>query len=293
MKINICFNSIKKAVGFIAFLFLSNLLFAQIKVRTGYAPVNGLKMYYEIHGDGQPIVLIHGSFMTINTAFSALIPELSKTRKIIAVELQGHGRTADIDRPFSFESMGDDIAELLKYLKIENADILGYSLGGAVALQVAIRHPEVVKKLIIISSAYKSDGWTPQTRAILPMIKPEMFAGSPIKKEYDSLAPDPKHWAQFINKLKELEVKSFDFGAEKIKAIKSPALIMAADGDGVLPEHAVEMYRLLGGRYMIDFSPAPPTQLALLPGSSHISVMMHPDWLLLMIKPYLDAPLKK
>jgi pimeloyl-ACP methyl ester carboxylesterase len=276
------------------FLFSSLMAsFAQQKSKSGYAPVNGLKMYYEIHGEGQPIVLIHGSFMTINTAFAGLIPELSKTRKVIAVELQGHGRTADTDRPFSFESMGDDIAELLKYLKIENADVLGYSLGGAVALQTAIRHPESVKKLIVISAAYKSDGWTPETGAILPMIQPAMFEGTPLKKEYDSLAPDPKYWPKFVNKLKELDVKPFDFTAEKIKGIKSPALIIAADGDGVLPEHAVEMYRLLGGKCMIDFSAAPATQLALFPGSSHISVMMHPDWLLSMIKPFLDASLKK
>ena len=289
-----CFSLIKKTIFIIAILFLViGNSYAQVKPKTGYAPVNGLKMYYEVHGEGQPLVLIHGSFMTINTAFGAFIPELSKNRKVIALELQGHGRTADIDRPFSFESMADDITELLKYLKIESADVLGYSLGGAIALQVAIRHPEAVKKLIIISSAYKSDGWTPETRAILPMIQPEMFEGSPIKKEYDSLAPDPKHWSKFVNKLKELNVKSFDFTAEKIKAIKSPALIMAADGDGVLPEHALEMYRLLGGKYMIDFSPAPATQLALLPGSSHISVMMHPDWLLPMIKSFLDTSLKK
>ncbi|MBS1608458.1 MAG: alpha/beta hydrolase [Bacteroidetes bacterium] len=270
-----------------------NATFSQEKAQTGYAPVNGLKMYYEIHGDGQPLVLIHGSFMTINTAFNALIPALSKHRKVIAVELQGHGRTADTDRPFSFESMADDIAELLKYLKIESADILGYSLGGAVALQAAIRHPEAVKKLIVISAAYKSDGWAPQTRAIFPMIRPEIFEGTPLKKEYDSIAPDPKHWASFVYKLKELEVKPFDFTAENIKAIKSPALIIAADGDGVLPEHSVEMYRLLGGKYMIDFGPTPSTQLALFPGSSHISVMMHPDWLLSMLTPFLDASLKR
>ena len=120
-------------------------------MKTGYAPVNGLKMYYEIYGSGKPLVLLHGAFNTINMAFGMLIPELSKTRQVIAVELQGHGRTADIDRPFSFESMADDVAALLKYLKKDSADIFGYSMGGGVAWQLAIRHPRLVRKLVIAS----------------------------------------------------------------------------------------------------------------------------------------------
>jgi pimeloyl-ACP methyl ester carboxylesterase len=267
--------------------------------QTGYAPVNGLKMYYEVYlpagkagGEGKPLVLLHGAFMTIGTNFGQLIPELSKTRKIIAVELQGHGRTADIERPFSFESMADDIATLLKYLKVDNADIFGYSLGGMVAWQLAIRHPQLVRKLIITSAVYKYEGWTPETRAILPTITPQIFEGSPMKKEYDSLAPDPKHWTLFVNKMKQFVSTTYDFTAEKIKAIKSPTLIITGDGDGVLPEHAVEMYRLRGGKYMIDFGPAPRAQLAIFPGTSHISAMMRTDWLLSMMTPFLNAPMQ-
>ncbi|HJS53893.1 MAG TPA: alpha/beta hydrolase, partial [Chitinophagaceae bacterium] len=136
------------------------------QAKAGYAPVNGLKMYYEIHGTGTPLVLLHGAFNTINMAFGQLIPELSKKRQVIAVELQGHGRTTDIDRPFSFETMADDVGALLKYLKIDSADIFGYSMGGGVAWQLAIRHPEAVRKLIITSSVYKYEGWSQQTRAI-------------------------------------------------------------------------------------------------------------------------------
>ena len=246
-------------------------------------------MYYEIHGEGMPLVLLHGAFNTINLAFGILIPELSKNREVIAVELQGHGRTADIDRPFSFESMADDVAALLKYLKIDSADIFGYSMGGCVALQLAIRHPELVRKLIIASAVYKYDGWTPETRAILPNITPQVFENTPIKTEYDRLAPDPKHWTEFVNKMKQFISTPYDFGAEKIKAIKSPTLIIAGDGDGVLPEHAVEMFRLRNGKYMVDFGPPPATQLAIFPGTSHISVMMQKDWLLSMIIPFLDA----
>ena len=265
-------------------------IFGQTK--TGYAQVNGIKMYYEIHGAGKPIVLLHGAFNTINMAFSQLIPELSKTRQVIAVELQGHGRTQDIDRPFSFESMADDVAALLKFLKTDSADIFGYSMGGGVAQQIATRHPEVVRRLIITSSVYKYEGWTPETRAILPMLTPEMFEPTPIKQEYDNLAPDPKHWKEFINKMKKFVTTSYDFGADKIKAIKSPTLIIIGDGDGVLPEHAVDMYRLRGGSYMVDFGPIHAAQLAILPGSSHISVMMQTEWLVSMITPFLDTPMK-
>ena len=160
----------------------------------GYAPVNGLKMYYEIYGAGKPVVLLHGAFNTIDMAFGQLIPELAKGHQVIAVELQGHGRTADIDRPFSFETMADDVAALLKYLKIDSADIMGYSMGGGVAQQLAIRNPKMVRKLIITSSVYKYDGWSAETRAILPQLTAQMFERTPIKTNYDSLAPDPKHW---------------------------------------------------------------------------------------------------
>jgi pimeloyl-ACP methyl ester carboxylesterase len=266
-------------------------IFGQTK--TGYAQVNGIKMYYEIHGAGKPIVLLHGAFNTINMAFAQIIPELSKTRQVIAVELQGHGRTQDIDRPFSFEGMADDVAALLKFLKTDSADILGYSMGGGVAQQIAIRHPELVRRLIITSSVYKYEGWSAETRAILPMLTPEMFESTPIKQEYDKLAPDPKHWKEFINKMKKFITTSYDFGADKIRAIQSPTLIIIGDGDGVLPEHAVEMYRLRGGSYMVDFGPIHAAQLAILPGTSHISVMMQTAWLVSMVVPFLDATLQQ
>jgi pimeloyl-ACP methyl ester carboxylesterase len=286
-----CKNSLYKIiVCLLVFMLFNTKTFSQVKSQTGYAPVNGMKMYYEIHGEGKPIVLLHGAFNSINTAFSMLIPELSKTRKVIVVELQGHGRTNDIDRPFSFENFADDVAALLKYLKIDTADIFGYSMGGGTAWQVAIRHPQLVRKLIIASAVYKYEGWTPETRAILPMLTPQMFEATPIKTDYDKLAPDPKHWTDFINKMKKFVTTSYDFTAEKIKAIKSPTLIITGDGDGVLPEHAVEMFRLRNGKYMVDFGPAPKTQLAIFPGTSHIFVMMHTDWLLSMMTPFLDAP---
>ena len=294
MKTMKCIYQLKKLIILLTvsgYLFTTNA-FCQQK---GYADVNGLKMYYEIYKpagqavSNKPLVLLHGAFMTINLAFGQLIPELSKTRQVIAVELQGHGRTADINRPFSFEAMADDVAALLKFLKLDNADVFGYSMGGEVAMKLAIRHPQAVKKLILVSAAYKYEGWSPETRAILPMLAPEMFEGTPLKLEYDSLAPNPKYWPQFVNKMKQFITTPHDFGAENMKALKSPTLIISGDGDGLLPEHALELFRLRGGKYMIDFGPSPSTQLAIYPGTSHISVMMQTDWLLSMIKPFLEA----
>lgn len=279
----------RKTTSFLVFCIFLSAVQAHSQQKT-YANVNGLKMYYEVHGTGTPLVLLHGAFMTNNTCFGMLLPELSKNRQVIAIELQGHGRTADIERPFSFQAMADDVAALLKQLKADSADIFGYSMGGGVAWQVAIRHPQLVRKLIIASAVYKFEGWTPETKAILPMLTPEIFEGSPIKSEYDSLAPDPKRWVQFVNKMKKFVNEPYDFGSEKIKALKSPTLIITGDGDGVLPEHAVETFRLRGGGYMVDFGPVPNTQLAIYPGTSHISVMMQKDWLLSMILPFLDAP---
>ncbi|HZI53439.1 MAG TPA: alpha/beta hydrolase [Chitinophagaceae bacterium] len=291
----------KVFIAILIFSFSSFHSFGQVNeaakakpVKTGYAPVNGLKLYYEVYGPAvKPLVLLHGAFNTIDMAFGMLIPQLSKTRQVIAVELQGHGRTADIDRPFSFESMADDVAALLKHMAIDSADIFGYSMGGGTAWQVAIRHPKLVRRLIITSAVYKYDGWSAETRAILPMLTPKMFEPTPIKTEYDKLAPDPKHWEEFINKMKKFVTTTYDFGAEKIKAIKSPTLIIAADGDGVTPEHVVEMYRLRGGKYMVDFGPVPATQLAIYPGASHISVMMQTDWLVSITTSFLDGPGQK
>jgi len=285
----------KVFISILTFSFLVFHSFAQAPkatpVKTGYAPVNGLKLYYEVYGQaGKPLVLLHGAFNSIDMAFGMLIPQLSKTRQVIAVEMQGHGRTADIDRPFSFESMADDVAALLKNMAIDSADIFGYSMGGGIALQVAIRHPKLVRRLITTSAVYKYDGWSAETRAILPMLTPKMFEATPIKTEYDKLAPDPKQLEDFGNKMKKFITTPYDFGAEKIRAIKSPTLIIAADGDGVMPEHAVELYRLRGGKYMVDFGPAPPTQLAIYPGASHISIMMQTDWVNTIVSAFLDAP---
>jgi len=266
--------------------------FSQNKpLQSGYAPVNGLKMYYEVYGDGKPLVLLHGAFMNIDMSFAHFIPELSKTRKIIAVEFQGHGRTADIDRPFSAENFADDVAAVLKFLNIDSADVLGYSLGGEVAAQLAIRQPQMVRKLVILSSAFKFEGWSPETRAVFPMITPEIFAKTPIKTEYDRLAPDTAHWSQFIKKMVRFVSTPFDF-TDKARSIKKPMLLIFGDSDGILPEYAAEMFRSAGGVRNGDMTGLPNSQLAIFPGTSHTAVIMRTGWLLSMIPPFLEAPVR-
>src|SRR3712207_1199115 len=159
--------------------------------RGSYAEVNGLNMYYEIHGVGEPLIVLHGAYMTID-AMGEVVASFAEARQVIAVELQGHGRTADIDRPITYEQMADDVAALLRHLGTQSADVFGYSMGGAVALQVAIRHPEVVRKLVVASASYTSEGAHPELMEMIPAITPEVFAGTPIEEEYLRLAPNPE-----------------------------------------------------------------------------------------------------
>jgi len=253
---------------------------------SGLAPVNGLKMYYEVYGEGKPLVLLHGAFMDIQTAFAELIPSLAKNHKVIAMDLQGHGRTADISRPFSVEAMADDVAATLRLLKVDSADIIGYSMGGSVAAQVAIRHTALVRKLVILSAVFKYEGWGPETRAIFPIITGEMFEGSPIKQRYEQVAPDPKGWNNFITKMKVMITAPYDFTA-KMKGLPQPTLIILGDADGITSEHASEMYHVRGGGQNGDLAGIPAAQLAVLPGTSHTGVMMRTDWLLTYITPFI------
>src|SRR5512138_1850283 len=173
--------------------------------QTGYAPVNDLTMYYEIHGAGQPLVLLHGAFSAIGTSFGALLPELAKTRQVIAFELQAHGRTADIDRPLSLEQMADDTAAALQHLGVDQADIFGYSMGAGVALQIAIRHPRVVRKLVLASVTYTMSGIHPGLMDGLAEMKPEMMFGSPWHEEYTRIAPHPEHFATLFAKKTQMD----------------------------------------------------------------------------------------
>ena len=263
--------------------------------RGGYASVNGLEMYYEIHGTGQPLVVLHGAYMTIET-MGEIVPSLAETRQVIAVELQGHGHTADIDRPLSYEQMADDVSVLLAEIGIEKADVFGYSMGGGVALQVAVRHPEVVRKLVVASVSYTSDGMYPELLAMIPTITPEVFAGSPIEEAYLRTAPNPEDFPNLVAKLKQLDMEPYAWPPEDIQGIAAPTLLIIGDSDAIRPEHAVELFRLLGGGVPGDLAGLPKSQLAVLPGTTHFvppgsGVLDRADWLLSIIGEFLDAPM--
>lgn len=262
------------------------------EVQGQYVNVNGLKMYYEIHGEGQPLVLLHGAFSAIGTSFGKLLPDLAKTRQVIAFELQGHGHTADIDRPLSYEQMADDTAAALQQLGIKQADFFGYSMGSAVALQVAIRHPEMVRKLVFAAVSYKLDGLHPGLMEGLAAMKPEMMVGSPWHEEYMQIAPRPEDFARLFTKVMQMDQELKDMPDEVIAAIKAPVLLIIGDSDIIRPEHAVEMFRLFGGGIMGDTPAGPPdSQLAILPGTTHVTLVSRADLLLPIIPPFLDAPL--
>jgi pimeloyl-ACP methyl ester carboxylesterase len=261
-------------------------------VKSGYLPVNGLEMYYEVHGRGEPLVLLHGAFSAIGTSFGALIPELAKTRQVIGLELQAHGHTADIDRPLSLEQMADDTAAAIQKGGMERADVFGYSMGAIVALRVVIQHPEVVRKLILMSASFQRSGIHPGLMEGLGEMKPEMMHGSPWHDEYMRLAPHPEHFNRLFEKKTAMDRNMQDIPAETIRAIQSPTLIIIGDSDLVRPEHAVEMFRLLGGGVFGD-TPAglPNSQLAIVPGASHVSIASRAELLVPMINNFLNAPM--
>lgn len=262
--------------------------FAEDDMQSGYVDVNGLHMYYEIHGSGEPLLLLHGAYMAI-PIMSDLIKPFAETRQLIVVELQGHGRTADIDRPFSYELMADDVAAFMDAIEIKQADIMGYSMGGNIALQLAIRHPDYVNKLVLVSAAYNSTAYDPGFFEMLDMLTPELFAGSPVEADYMSLAPEPD-FPRLVEKLVQLDKEVQDWSAEDLQAIQSPTFVIIGDSDVVRPEHAIEMFRLFGGGVNGDLAGLPKARLAILPASSHIGVLFRVDWLVAMVTEFLDTP---
>ena len=272
---------------------LSGVASAQQKPTTGYAPVNGLKMYYEIHGSGEPVVLLHGAFMAISGDWNTWINELAKTRKVIAVEMQGHGRTADINRDITYENLSDDVAALLDYLKIPSADIVGYSLGGGVAMQCAIRHPEKVRKIVSISAVIRRDGWVKEGADALPKLTAEAFKGSPIEAEYKKLSPKPNEFPDFVKHVVAMVSKPYDFGADKFKAAKAPMFFIHGDADGVRLEHIAEMYRLRGGEVHGDMRARSESRLAILPDTTHVTLMARWQTIVPMINDFLDSKPQK
>lgn len=259
-----------------------------------YAAVNGLSLYYEIHGTGEPLVLLHGGVGAIEM-FGEVLQLLAEGRQVIAVDLQAHGRTADIDRPLSYELMADDIGALIRHPGFRRADVMGYSLGGGVALQTAIRHPDLVRKLVLVSTTFKRDGWYPEVLAGMAQMGPQAavpMKQTPMYQVYASLAPKPEDWPVLLTKLGELLRQDYDWSKEVV-AIKAPTLIVVGDADSVRTSHAVELFELLGGGKADagwDGSGMSNARLAILPGTTHYNIFSSPT-LASTVKPFLDAPM--
>jgi pimeloyl-ACP methyl ester carboxylesterase len=274
-------------------MFVSAVVSAQQEPTTGYAPVNGLKMYYEVHGSGDPVVLLHGSFMTISNNWTEWIGELSKTREVIAFEMQGHGRTADIKRDFSYENLADDVAALLDSLKIPSADLIGYSLGGGVAMQCAIRHPNKVRKVVSISAVFRRDGLVKEALDMFPQLTSETFQGSSIETEYKKLSPTPNEFPNFVKRVIAMALKPYDFGADKLKATKAPMFFIHGDADGVRLEHISEMFRLKGDEIHGDLRPRSASRMAILPNTTHVTLMERMPVIVPMVNDFFDAKPQK
>jgi pimeloyl-ACP methyl ester carboxylesterase len=257
--------------------------------RTGFAPINGLQLYYEVRGTGAPLVLLHGGVAGI-IMFGPNLEALSRDRQVIAVELQGHGRTADIDRPLSYEAMADDVAALLQHLDIPRADVLGLSLGGGVALQTAFRHPQLVRKLVVVAAPCRRDGWYPEVRAQFDHMDAraaEPMRQSPLARLY----PDVD-WGRLFAKIGDLQRKDYDWTAN-VEALTAPTMLVFADADAVRPAHIVEFYGLLGGGHRDagqDGGQRPVARLAVLPGLTHYEIASDPA-VATAVLPFLRAPM--
>lgn len=244
-----------------------------------YADVNGIHLYYEIHGTGKPLVLLHGGLGSTQL-FVPNIDELAKGRQVIAIDMQGHGHTPDIDRPFSLEAMSEDIAALLQFLKIPKADVMGYSLGAGVALQVAVRHPEMVNKLVLVSAAIRRNDFYPDIltqQAQVGAAAAEQMKQTPMYQSYQKINPHPD-WARLLQKLGDFMKKDFDY-SDAVRQVKAPTLVIAGDADIFPPKYAVRTFELLGGGQKDagwDGSGQIASKLAILPGVTHYNMAMAP-----------------
>ncbi|RVO59782.1 alpha/beta fold hydrolase [Sinorhizobium meliloti] len=254
--------------------------------------VNGMEMYYEVSGEGDALIVLHGAYMNI-PSMGTIIPKLAETHKVYAIEFQGHGRTTDIDRPITYPNLADDVAAFMDAVKIEKADVFGYSMGAAAGLQLAIRHPEKVDKLAAASVAYDAEGWQPAFKAFIPQMSVEMFVNMPFAEDYRKLAANPDGFPELVRKLIALEKEPMAWEAD-VRALKTPVLIITGDADVATLEHSVALFRLLGGGVMGDMGkPLPASRLAVLPATSHTAVISQPELLHAFVEPFLKGKTPK
>ena len=255
-------------------------------------PINGMQMYYEVSGSGDPLIVLHGAYMNIPT-MGEIIPLLAKTHTVYALELQGHGRTNDIDRPITYPNMTDDVAAFMDAVGLAKADVFGYSLGAAIGLRLAVEHPDKVDQLVAASVGYDLSGMQPEYNAMVPTMSPEMFVGTPIEDGWKQYAPNPEGFRPFVERMIALEHEPVAWEAD-VKALKAPVLLIAGDADVTTLEHTVAMFRLLGGGAMGDMGqPLPASRLAILPATSHTAVIGQAALLHQFIEPFLDGTAPK
>lgn len=275
----------RSIVAAILLVFASTATHAQVG---HHVNVNGMRMYYEVSGSGSPLVVLHGGYMNI-PSMGTIIPKLARTHRVYAPELQGHGRTTDIDRPITYQNLADDVAAFMNAVGLQKADIFGYSMGAITGLRLAIRHPEKVNKLVFAGGAYDFEGWQPEFQALIPKQTVEMMLQTPFAKEYPKLAANPKGFPELARKMIALQNEPMAWKRE-VSALKVPVLIIGGDADGATLEHYVQMFRLLGGGVMGDIGKAlPASRLAIMPATSHTAIITQTDLLLAFIEPFLKG----
>jgi pimeloyl-ACP methyl ester carboxylesterase len=253
--------------------------------------VSELELYHEVRGAGRPLVLLHGAMSTIETSFEEVLPAFAETRQVIAIEQQAHGRTPDVDRPLSYEQMADDTAGLLRRLEIEDADIYGYSMGAGIAVELALRHAKLIRRLVLASLVASRDGFHPGLAEAIDEVTADDLAGSVFERAYSEVAPDPRKWRALVAKCNRLDREFKGWSDEQISSIGKPVLLIIGDSDIARPEHAVQLFRLLGGGVEGTSAGLPRSQLAVLPGTTHLTVVERRDWLVSMMSEFLDDPI--
>ena len=259
--------------------------------QTGYADVNGLRMYYEVHGEGgTPLLLLHGGLFNIDLQFGELIDGLSARRQVIATDFQAHGYTNDIDRPLGTVGLASDVVGLLKELDVPQVDLFGFSVGGAVALYLAIKHPELVRKAVVSSVPFRVEGERPENAAVGEM-KVEMIAGTPMEAEYLAKSPHPdlEHLQTLLTKLGGYDRGTAGWTDDHIRGIAAPTLITVGDCDAVKLDHAVRFLQLRGGDVNGDFVGVPTSQLAVFPGTTHFNGLSRTNLVHDVVTTFLDA----
>ena len=265
--------------------------------RNGHLPINGLSLYHEVYGElGKskvpPLLLIPGAFMATDS-MKSWVSAFAGKRAVIVFDQQGHGRTPDTSRKMSYEQFADDAAELLRALKVERADVMGYSQGGGVALQLALRHPTLVDKLVSLSATYRQDGWYPSVLKGIEGLTAEAFAGTPVEKAFKEHTPDAKAYGAYLKKMKVLNIQDQNISDAQMRSMSAKTMVIVGDADGVKPEHAVAMFKLRGGgdeeaAATGTLQKVPAARLVILPAMSHIGISAETAVLVPMVSAFLD-----